>query len=207
MQSAGPPGTGTNACYMEEVHNIELVPGNDGRMCVNMEWGAFGEGGELDDFCTEFDRTVDNCSNNPGKQRYPSVTARKVFFRKVSVAGVWVASRQRPCCQESALHYAKHQVRLASWNGLPEEPLSSVLGFLEKITVWCHILGNCEPIIIVILLSFERSAGVFKFCLQCSFEYPHPQSEGNNKLPPCGGTTHLLYTSKLGEKNSSTMKD
>ncbi|MED6245609.1 Hexokinase-2, partial [Ataeniobius toweri] len=63
-------GTGTNACYMEELHNIETVEGNEGRMCVNVEWGAFGENGELDDFCTEFDRAVDECSNYPGKQRY-----------------------------------------------------------------------------------------------------------------------------------------
>uniref|UniRef100_A0A672ILV3 Hexokinase-2 n=1 Tax=Salarias fasciatus TaxID=181472 RepID=A0A672ILV3_SALFA len=68
--SASPSGTGTNACYMEEMHNIELVDGNDGRMCVNVEWGAFGDNGELDDFCTEFDRAVDDCSNFPGKQRY-----------------------------------------------------------------------------------------------------------------------------------------
>ncbi|KAG8011691.1 Hexokinase-2 [Nibea albiflora] len=63
-------GTGTNACYMEEMQNIELVEGDGGRMCVNMEWGAFGDNGELDDFCTEFDHTVDDCSSNPGKQRY-----------------------------------------------------------------------------------------------------------------------------------------
>lgn len=63
-------GTGTNVCYMEEMQNIELVESDDGQMCVNMEWGAFGEGGELDDFCTQFDRIVDDCSNNPGKQRY-----------------------------------------------------------------------------------------------------------------------------------------
>ncbi|XP_075960343.1 hexokinase-2 isoform X3 [Anarhichas minor] len=62
-------GTGTNACFMEEMQNIEVVEGDDGRMCVNMEWGAFGDNGELDDFCTEFDRIVDNCSNYPGKQR------------------------------------------------------------------------------------------------------------------------------------------
>ncbi|XP_018617907.1 hexokinase-2 [Scleropages formosus] len=63
-------GTGTNACYMEEMHNVELVEGEEGRMCINMEWGAFGDSGELDDFCTEFDRAVDNSSANPGKQRY-----------------------------------------------------------------------------------------------------------------------------------------
>uniref|UniRef100_A0A3Q3WW15 Hexokinase-2 n=1 Tax=Mola mola TaxID=94237 RepID=A0A3Q3WW15_MOLML len=63
-------GTGTNACYMEEVQNVELAGGDDGRMCVNMEWGAFGDNGELDDFCTRFDHTVDDYSSNPGKQRY-----------------------------------------------------------------------------------------------------------------------------------------
>uniref|UniRef100_A0A3Q1IHY6 Hexokinase-2 n=1 Tax=Anabas testudineus TaxID=64144 RepID=A0A3Q1IHY6_ANATE len=63
-------GTGTNVCYMEEMQNIELVEGEDGRMCVNIEWGAFGDSGELDDYCTQFDHTVDECSNNPGKQRY-----------------------------------------------------------------------------------------------------------------------------------------
>ncbi|XP_077570724.1 hexokinase-2-like [Stigmatopora nigra] len=63
-------GTGTNACYMEEMRNIEMVDGDEGRMCVNMEWGAFGENGELDSFLTNFDRLVDASSSNPGKQRY-----------------------------------------------------------------------------------------------------------------------------------------
>ncbi|XP_028269324.1 hexokinase-2 [Parambassis ranga] len=63
-------GTGTNICYMEEMHNIETVEGDDGRMCINIEWGAFGENGELDDFRTQFDCIVDDCSNYPGKQRY-----------------------------------------------------------------------------------------------------------------------------------------
>ncbi|XP_051551875.1 hexokinase-2-like [Myxocyprinus asiaticus] len=63
-------GTGTNACYMEEMSNVELVDGSEGRMCVNMEWGAFGDCGELDDICTEFDTAVDDQSANSGKQRY-----------------------------------------------------------------------------------------------------------------------------------------
>ncbi|XP_067295554.1 hexokinase-2 isoform X2 [Pseudorasbora parva] len=63
-------GTGTNACYMEEMSNVELVDGDEGLMCVNMEWGAFGDSGELDDVCTAFDRSVDDQSTYPGKQRY-----------------------------------------------------------------------------------------------------------------------------------------
>lgn len=52
------------------MQNIELVEGDNGRMCVNIEWGAFGDYGNLDDYCTQFDRIVDDCSNYPGKQRY-----------------------------------------------------------------------------------------------------------------------------------------
>ncbi|XP_060024620.1 hexokinase-2 isoform X4 [Lagenorhynchus albirostris] len=63
-------GTGSNACYMEEMRNVELVEGEEGRMCVNMEWGAFGDNGCLDDFRTEFDAAVDELSLNPGKQRF-----------------------------------------------------------------------------------------------------------------------------------------
>ncbi|XP_015504221.2 LOW QUALITY PROTEIN: hexokinase-2 [Parus major] len=63
-------GTGSNACYMEEMRNVELVEGDEGRMCVNMEWGAFGDSGCLDDIRTEFDLAVDELSLNPGKQRY-----------------------------------------------------------------------------------------------------------------------------------------
>uniref|UniRef100_A0A8C7M9C8 hexokinase n=1 Tax=Oncorhynchus kisutch TaxID=8019 RepID=A0A8C7M9C8_ONCKI len=63
-------GTGSNACYMEEMRNIETVEGNEGRMCVNMEWGAFGDNGCLDDIRTQYDCAVDENSLNEGKQRY-----------------------------------------------------------------------------------------------------------------------------------------
>ncbi|XP_023785912.1 putative hexokinase HKDC1 isoform X2 [Cyanistes caeruleus] len=63
-------GTGTNACYMEEMRHINLVEGDEGRMCINTEWGAFGDDGALDDLRTEFDRELDLGSLNPGKQLF-----------------------------------------------------------------------------------------------------------------------------------------
>ncbi|NXT36937.1 HXK3 protein, partial [Pelecanoides urinatrix] len=63
-------GTGTNACYMEEMQNVGTVEGDQGRMCINMEWGAFGDNGCLDDIFTDFDRLVDEKTINPGKQRF-----------------------------------------------------------------------------------------------------------------------------------------
>ncbi|XP_063167085.1 hexokinase-2-like isoform X2 [Candoia aspera] len=63
-------GTGSNACYMEEMRHIDTVEGDEGRMCINMEWGAFGDDGSLKDTRTEFDQEVDRGSLNPGKQLF-----------------------------------------------------------------------------------------------------------------------------------------
>ncbi|XP_060895817.1 hexokinase HKDC1 [Labrus mixtus] len=68
-------GTGTNACYMEGLRHIDLVEGDEGRMCVNTEWGAFGDDGALDDFITEFDRDVDAASSNQGKQIFEKMVS------------------------------------------------------------------------------------------------------------------------------------
>ncbi|KAM3877176.1 hexokinase HKDC1-like [Diretmus argenteus] len=62
--------TGTNACYMEELRHIDLVEGDEGRMCVNTEWGAFGDDGALNECITEFDKEIDAASTNPGKQLF-----------------------------------------------------------------------------------------------------------------------------------------
>ena len=38
-------GTGTNACYLEDIKNIEEdFPGQE-HMVINTEWGAFGDNG------------------------------------------------------------------------------------------------------------------------------------------------------------------
>ena len=45
-------GTGSNACYLEEISAIGTVDAADfpgqRHMVVNTEWGGFGSGGELD---------------------------------------------------------------------------------------------------------------------------------------------------------------
>ena len=55
---------------MEEMRNVEILPTENGRMCVNMEWGGFGDDGCLDDLLTSYDDSVDKFSLNPGRQRY-----------------------------------------------------------------------------------------------------------------------------------------
>merc|ERR1719509_567207 len=65
-------GSGTNACYLEDVKNIETLDqqgfNEQDHMVVNTEWGAFGDNGELDFIKTKWDENVDAMSVNPGKQ-------------------------------------------------------------------------------------------------------------------------------------------
>lgn len=69
-------GTGTNACYVEQLDKVELwepSPGDDvqdgpPQMVVNTEWGAFGDNGCLEFIRTEYDRSIDQASLNPGRQ-------------------------------------------------------------------------------------------------------------------------------------------
>ncbi|XP_078079054.1 hexokinase HKDC1-like [Mustelus asterias] len=63
-------GTGTNLCYMEEMKNIETATGNEKRMCINTEWGGFGDNGCLDNIRTNFDKLVDINSIRVGKQKF-----------------------------------------------------------------------------------------------------------------------------------------
>ncbi|KAI3389383.1 hypothetical protein SNEBB_001013 [Seison nebaliae] len=65
-------GTGTNACYIEETKNIKTIPEKFRKkfthMIVNMEWGAFGQSGKINNYLTKYDRVIDENSVNPKQQ-------------------------------------------------------------------------------------------------------------------------------------------
>jgi len=66
-------GTGTNACYVENVKNIGMWDEDyedHQQMIVNTEWPAFGDNGSIDFIRTEYDRIIDENSLNPGRQVY-----------------------------------------------------------------------------------------------------------------------------------------
>ncbi|NXG72415.1 HXK2 protein, partial [Baryphthengus martii] len=95
-------GTGTNACYMEEMQNVGTVEGEQGRMCINMEWGAFGDNGCLDDFFTDFDRLVDEKTINAGKQRFEKLISGMylgeiVRYTLLALVEKQLLFRSKPC--------------------------------------------------------------------------------------------------------------
>ncbi|XP_058442599.1 hexokinase-3 isoform X2 [Marmota monax] len=99
-------GTGTNACYMEELPNVVDMAGESGQMCINMEWGAFGDDGSLGMLSTCFDESVDQASINPGKQRFEKMISgmylgeivRHILLHLTSL-GVLFRGQQTQCLQ------------------------------------------------------------------------------------------------------------
>lgn len=70
-------GTGTNACYMEDMTKIGKLDDyldehgeKPKEMCINTEWGAFGDDGTMSWARTAWDDIVDAESINPGKQLF-----------------------------------------------------------------------------------------------------------------------------------------
>lgn len=56
---------------MEKLDEVELWNGDRGepnQTIINMEWGAFGDDGSIEDIRTDFDREVDKVTLNQGKQ-------------------------------------------------------------------------------------------------------------------------------------------
>ena len=50
-------------------------------MCINTEWGGFGDDGALDEFLTIYDRQLDAHSLNPGQQRFEKTISGMYMVR------------------------------------------------------------------------------------------------------------------------------
>ncbi|XP_050439041.1 hexokinase type 2-like [Adelges cooleyi] len=70
-------GTGTNCCYVERVGAVGLYAGDPGKkqMVINLEWGSFGDNGELEGLVTKYDLEVDAGSVNPKQQLFEKMVS------------------------------------------------------------------------------------------------------------------------------------
>ncbi|NWW71186.1 HXK3 protein, partial [Climacteris rufus] len=131
-------GTGTNACYMEEMKNVGTVEGEQGRMCINMEWGAFGDNGCLDHIFTHFDRVVDDSTINPGKQRFEKLISGMYLGEIVRHILLEMTEREllfqgRPCpkLQTKNIFQTKFLSTIELSNGLALRQIRAILQELE----------------------------------------------------------------------------
>ncbi|XP_076444897.1 hexokinase-4-like [Babylonia areolata] len=62
-------GTGSNAAFVEHLHNLEKWKGDTEdpkQVIINVEWGAAGDSGCLDFYRTHYEKDVNKHSNHPG---------------------------------------------------------------------------------------------------------------------------------------------
>ncbi|NXO34602.1 HXK3 protein, partial [Locustella ochotensis] len=130
-------GTGTNACYMEEMRNVGTVEGDQGLMCINMEWGAFGDNGCLDHIFTHFDKVVDESTINPGKQRFEKLISGMYLGEIVRQILMVMTEKQllfqgkiSPKLQTRNIFQTKF-LSTVELNGLPLRQIRAILNELE----------------------------------------------------------------------------
>ncbi|NXH45681.1 HXK3 protein, partial [Dicaeum eximium] len=131
-------GTGTNACYMEEMKNVGTVEGDQGRMCINMEWGAFGDNGCLDYLFTHFDQVVDETTINPGKQRFEKLISGMYLGEIVRQILMAMTEKQllfqgkpSPKLQTKDIFKTKFLSTIELSNGLALRQIRAILNELE----------------------------------------------------------------------------
>ncbi|MGH0127911.1 UNVERIFIED_CONTAM: hypothetical protein FKN15_032741 [Acipenser sinensis] len=115
-------GTGTNACYMEEMRHIDLVEGDEGRMCINTEWGSFGDDGSLEDIRTKFDRDIDLGSINPGKQLFEKLISGmymgelvRIILVKMARKGLLFQGRMSEALRTKGKFQTKHVAEIENY--------------------------------------------------------------------------------------------
>ena len=210
-------GTGSNACYLEKKSNIELIDDNEGDMIVNMEWGAFGDDGALDEYRAEYDQLVDDASLNSGKQKFEKMisgmylgeivrlclcklTEQSVIFRGVMPE---VLSK-RGCFQSSFVSDVENAI---------EEGMLAVQNVLASLGI-CQARGSdCAVVVRVCQAVSNRAAnlcsvGIAAVARKIKSNYP----EENKLIMTCGvdGTLykkHPTFSKKVFTKVQQLVMD
>lgn len=168
-------GTGSNACYLEQVKYINTYePEPDNRlptMIINCEWGAFGDNGTLEFVRTKYDKEVDDVAHNRGHQ----------LFEKM-VAGMYLGELVRKimldCCQAGALFLSEESEQLRKENSFKTKFISQIeeenhgshiimKAILEMMGYKSPTDGDCENVRYICECVSGRSAHLVSSNLAC----------------------------------------
>ncbi|KAJ0056120.1 hypothetical protein NL108_003407, partial [Boleophthalmus pectinirostris] len=160
-------GSGTNACYMEERRYIDLVEGDEGRMCINSEWGAFGDDGALDNYITDFDIELDAASTNPGKQSFEKMVSGMYLGELVRLAVLKMA-KQGLLFQGSVPNALKAKGKIATTHLAAIEDVQRGLQNTRDILMGLDLTPSVEDCIAIQRVSTiitKRSSNLVAACL------------------------------------------
>ncbi|KAK2712796.1 hypothetical protein QYM36_011477 [Artemia franciscana] len=158
-------GTGTNACYVEKVENMELWDGesdNSNQCIVNTEWGAFGDSGSLEFIRTNFDRALDSTTPNCGKQLYEKMISGKYLGEIVRRVLVYLAKEGLIFNNSSYVRLLEADTfktkLLSEIEEKPENDLSDCKRILEELGITNFSQEDCAKVRYVCQLVSKRAA-------------------------------------------------
>lgn len=167
-------GTGCNAAYMESLDRIpklenKINPHEDGlpnEMCINTEWGGFGDDGKLDEFLTKYDNQLDANSINQGKQRFEKTISGmymgeivRVVLEDLTKQGLLFGGDydeiSRPGCFPTKL---VSDIEKQMQSDDDENPFSKIKEMLEDVGIWNATASDCANVAYVCSLVSTRAA-------------------------------------------------
>uniref|UniRef100_A0A914I122 Phosphotransferase n=2 Tax=Globodera TaxID=31242 RepID=A0A914I122_GLORO len=166
-------GTGCNAAYLEKLENVHKLhgvnPAEDGlpsEMCVNTEWGGFGDDGALDEFLTMYDRQLDEHSINPGRQRFEKTISGmymgelvRLVLEDLTRRGLLLSGDteriSEPGCFPTKL---VSDIESQMGNDDNENPFGRIEEMLQEIGIWNSTPSDCANIAYVCSLVSTRAA-------------------------------------------------
>ncbi|XP_038651147.1 hexokinase-1-like [Scyliorhinus canicula] len=201
-------GTGTNACYMEQMKNMEKLEGDIGEMCINMEWGAFGEGERhsLAEIMSEFDELVDQQSLHPGKQIYEKMISG--MFLGAIVQNILLDLNRKGCIFKKIKTHCLNQQGVIETKFLSQIESDSgdllhVQAILEELGLPCGI-EDCAVVQEVCLTVSQRAAQLCGAGLAAVLETMR-ENRQLNRMKITVGVEGTLY--KLHPQFSKNLKD
>ncbi|KAF1744073.1 hypothetical protein MXB_2327 [Myxobolus squamalis] len=147
-------GTGTNACYLEEIVHVKswTGPASVRRVIINMEWGAFGENGELNDLRTPIDDEIDLSSINPGHQIFEKMGSgmyigdiARLIIIKASESGL-VFKRKVPVTLTQHGSFPAAMVSLSYEEEAFIQKFESTFGYLLDTLEYCTVAKICDVV-------------------------------------------------------------
>lgn len=158
-------GTGTNACYMERLENVETWKGDHDhpkQVIINTEWGAFGDNKCLEFLRTSFDREIDEISLNKGKQLFEKMISgmymgeivRRILVKLVKDGLLFKGKLS----EKFSTPYAFKTKYVSNVESDPKHKVNETMVVLQKMGITDASQEDCEILKLVCTVVSTRAA-------------------------------------------------
>ncbi len=185
-------GTGTNACYREEIANITKLPRrarSTKHMVINIEWGNFNRLPFI-----PYDEILDKATNNPGKQRMEKMISG-MYLGEVVRLILADLIRQKHLFARSKAKFAKGDFKtyhMSLIEGDNSKNLSEIKNYLDGVGMLKTTLEERRFLKKICALVSQRAARISAAALSAVITWMDPSLAANHTVA-VDGTLYEKY--------------